>query len=155
MLQNYEARLLRYAHRVLGDWDQAHDVVQETFLKLCRQDSSELNGRLAQWLYTVCRNHALDIKRKESRMNVAVNMEMTQAEPARPQLQRLELADESARVLEAVEELTDAQQDCLRLKFQEGMSYREISGITGMSVSSVGFTLHTALKILRQRLGNE
>jgi len=88
-------------------------------------------------------------------MNVAVNMEMTQAEPARPQLQRLELADESARVLEAVEELTDAQQDCLRLKFQEGMSYREISGITGMSVSSVGFTLHTALKILRQRLGNE
>jgi len=43
----------------------------------------------------------------------------------------------------------------LRLKFQEGLSYREIAAITDVSVSNVGFLLHTALKTLRGRLGGE
>src|SRR5688572_9396933 len=64
----YQSLLTRYALRLVGDIQRAQDVVQDTFLKLVREDRAELNGRLAEWLYTVCRNRALDVRRKESRM---------------------------------------------------------------------------------------
>ena len=67
-LNRFEGRLLRYAQRITGDPHRARDVVQETFLKLCREDAAAMDGHLAQWLYTVCRNQALDVRRKESRM---------------------------------------------------------------------------------------
>ena len=67
-VQEYEGALVRYATQITGDLDRGRDVVQDTFLRLCKQDPQELDGRLAQWLFAVCRNRALDIRRKEDRM---------------------------------------------------------------------------------------
>ena len=61
----YETPLIQYAGRLLGDSERARDVVQDTFLKLCQQERASLSDRLAEWLYTVCRNRALDVMRKE------------------------------------------------------------------------------------------
>jgi len=49
---------------ITGDIEQAREVVQDTFLKLCRQKPAQIRNYLAQWLYTVCRNRALDVLRK-------------------------------------------------------------------------------------------
>ena len=40
----------------------------------------------------------------------------------------------------------------MRLKFQNGLSYKEIAHITNLSVTNVGFLIHTAIKTLRQRM---
>ena len=64
----FEGPLLIYASRLLGDAETARDVVQETFLRLCGQDRGSVDGHLAEWLFTVCRNRALDVLRKEHRM---------------------------------------------------------------------------------------
>ena len=58
-LREYERPLVSYALGITGNLEQARDVVQDTFLKLCNQDPAKLDGHLAQWLYTVCRNRAL------------------------------------------------------------------------------------------------
>src|SRR5215475_1393646 len=47
--------------------DDARDVVQFVFLRLCDQSPDEIDDRLAQWLYTVCRNRALDVLKSNSR----------------------------------------------------------------------------------------
>jgi RNA polymerase sigma-70 factor (ECF subfamily) len=39
----------------------------------------------------------------------------------------------------------------IRLKFQNGFSYKQIAGITGLSVSNVGFLIHTGIQALRKR----
>src|SRR3954447_23999083 len=65
----FEGPLTLYAARLLGDPESARDVVQETFLRLCVQDRTAIEPRLAEWLFTVCRNRSLDVLRKESRMN--------------------------------------------------------------------------------------
>jgi Ca-activated chloride channel family protein len=48
--------------------DLAQDVVQDAFLKLCDQDPNALNSSVGAWLYRVCRNRALDVLKKEKRM---------------------------------------------------------------------------------------
>ena len=60
---------------------------------------------------------------------------------------------EAVRLAVAVlESLPDNQQEVIRLKVQNGLSYREISEVTGLSVSNVGFLLHRGIKTLRERL---
>lgn len=61
----YEGPLVRYATRLLGDVDRARDVVQDTFLRLCREEPARLDGHVAQWLFKVCRNRALDVRKRE------------------------------------------------------------------------------------------
>ena len=61
-----------------------------------------------------------------------------------------EQKDSMARVLQQLDRLPDNQQDVIRLKSQNELSYREISEITGLTVSNVGFLLHIGLKRLRE-----
>jgi RNA polymerase sigma-70 factor (ECF subfamily) len=51
-----------------------------------------------------------------------------------------------------VERLPANQQEVIRLKFQSGLSYREISRVTGLTVSHVGVLIHTGLKSIRIKL---
>ena len=67
-LERFERPLTGYAQRLLGDLERARDAVQETFLRLCKQERDKVEEHLAQWLFTVCRNQTLDVLRKESRM---------------------------------------------------------------------------------------
>src|SRR4051794_2139825 len=85
LLDRYERPLVRYAQSILGDLDAARDVVQDTFIRWVqretRADSAETPGPLSEaaeghgsasqsqppaldstaaWLFTVCRNRALD-----------------------------------------------------------------------------------------------
>ena len=60
--------------------------------------------------------------------------------------------DSAARVLDLVDRLPANQQEVIRLKFQGGLSYREISRVTGLTVSHVGVLIHTGLKSIRIKL---
>jgi RNA polymerase sigma-70 factor (ECF subfamily) len=61
-------------------------------------------------------------------------------------LERREIAGSLLRLLD---ELSANQREVIRLKFQNDLSYKEISEITQLSVTNVGFLLHTGLKKLR------
>ena len=54
-IEQYESPLLRYARLFVFDLESARDVVQDTFLKLCKQEEDLIRPKLAQWLFTVCR----------------------------------------------------------------------------------------------------
>ena len=66
----------------------------------------------------------------------------------------LERRESAARALELLEGLPSSQREVIRLKFQNGFSYREISRISGHSISNVGFLIHTGLKTLRKRMAD-
>lgn len=153
VVADYEGPLVRYAARITGDTERARDVVQDTFLRLCEQDRQELDGRLAEWLYTVCRRRAIDVQRKEHRMRAALPEELNRCcSTCEPPHAAVEREETHAAVLAQVGRLPANQQEVVRLKFQAGLSYREIAGVTGLSVSNVGYLLHTALKTVRREL---
>ncbi len=60
--------------------------------------------------------------------------------------------DNASRVLEAIESLSEPEQEVLRLKFQDGLKYREIANVTGRTTNHVGVMIHTAIKKLRTQL---
>lgn len=152
-LKQYEGRLVQYAQRITGDADRARDIVQETFLKLCQVEAEEVDGHLAQWLYTVCRNQALDSVRKETRMTSLAEPPVSAPDQYQPEAWRAaEDREDVHRILVELGRLSANQQECIRLKLQHGLSYREISHITGLTVSNVGFQIHAGLKSIRERL---
>lgn len=156
MVRRFELPLLQYAARIVGCAERARDVVQDTFLRLQQrgpgQETLADGNTAARWLFTVCRHRALDVCRKENRMTY-LDQETAEALPARlpgpaEQLVRKEAAGFLLRLLE---KLPLRQQEVIQLKFQNGLSYQEISEITRLSVSNVGFLIHRGLKALREQ----
>jgi len=152
-LRDHERPLLRYATRLLTEPERARDVVQDTFTKLCRQPPEQIDGHVAEWLFTVCRRGALDVLRKENRMTRFEEGQaerLVSAEPA-PTVQA-ERHESWQRVVALLDRLPHNQQEVVRLKFQDGFSYKEIAAITRLSIGNVGFLLHTALATLRREM---
>lgn len=152
-LAQYESRLVRYAARFTGNVELARDVVQDAFVKLCKEDRAKLDGHVAAWLYTVCRNRALDVMKKEGRME-ALRQERAeaQADPAPGPQIRAARREEHALVLEVLATLPPNQQEAFRLKFEHGLSYREIGRVMNMPLSTVSYTITQALTAIRTRL---
>lgn len=153
MVERYEKPLVAYAARLLGSLEEAREVVQETFLRLWRADRAELAGREAPWLFRVCRNRAIDGLRKERRMKPTEQARIAARPDAGPgPAEIVEESQRRERVLEQLETLPDNQREVLVLKFQQGLSYRQISRVTGLSQSNVGYLIHQGILALREQL---
>lgn len=152
-LELHGPALHRYAASLTGDPESARDVVQDTFVRLCRESPASLDGHLAEWLFTVCRNRALDMQRHRRKW-APLEEEDRLGEPDQDPTPAtaVEQQDTLTLALELLKGLPPRHQEVIRLKFQAGLSYEEIARITHLSTSNVGFILHTALKNLRLRL---
>src|SRR3954452_25016754 len=127
LLQRFELPLLQYAARIIGDRDRARDVVQETFVELQRGQREQLDHAPAKWLFTVCRNRALNVCRKEKRMTY-LDDELVEAHASEepPPFTHLEQKEASGFLLRIVATLPPRQQEIVQLKFQNDLSYQEI-----------------------------
>ncbi|MDP6636801.1 MAG: sigma-70 family RNA polymerase sigma factor [Phycisphaerae bacterium] len=153
VMDRHEGPLLRYAARILGgDLERGRDIVQETFLKLWKSDQFGVDDNAAQWLFAVCRNGAVDVLRKEKRMiGLSEEIKRTQIAPGNQPHADAEKQEAAGQVNRAMAQLPENQQEVLRLKFQNGFTYKQIARITGLSVSGVGFQIHTAMQTLRKK----
>lgn len=151
-MRRFELPLVQYASRIIGDRERARDVVQETFVQLQQSDRQQLDHAPAKWLFTVCRNRALNVCRKEKRLTYLDQELLEQSEAEQPppfaQIEQEEASGFLSRILNT---LPARQQEIVQLKFQNDLSYQEIAEITKLSVGNVGVLLHTALKTLRER----
>jgi len=152
IVHRFEIPLLQYARRITGDREQARDVVQETFVKFERNGALRREDEPATWLFTVCRNAALNVCRKERRM-MYVDEELIEARESEQPMpfDQLEQKEAAGFLLQIVSTLPLRQQEVLQLKFQNDLSYQQIAAIMQTTANNVGVLLHTALKTLRQR----
>lgn len=149
-LDEYEARLTRYVTRILGDEEAARDAVQHAFLRLCDQSQTELNGRLAPWLYAVCRNKALDHLRRNGRyesLDGSQSHEIAgrELDPALA----VEREDLGTWLRELVEALPTKLREVIDL-WLDGFSYADIAEITSRTPGHVRVVVHRAMTKLRE-----
>lgn len=156
-MAEHEQALVGYALGIVRDLETARDVVQDTFVKLYEQTPDRVDGPgLKAWLFTVCRNRSLDMLRRRKRL-VSLEEESVEEPVCHDPLPDETSArdDQASEVLRFLKRLPANQAEVLRLKFQNDLSYKEISAVTGLSVTNVGFLIHTAIRRLRQLLSHE
>ena len=152
-MARYEKPLLQYSYSIVRDLERARDVVQETFMRLFKQEQEGIEGHLSQWLFTVCRNCSLKVLRSQDRYVHVDSSEFESQSSNDPSPAfNMERKEQIARLMELVQELTANQQEVVRLRFQNFHSYQEISDITGLSVGNVGFILNAAMRSLREKM---
>jgi RNA polymerase sigma factor (sigma-70 family) len=153
LLRRFERPLLQFATRITGDRERARDVVQETFVKFQNNGAKE-QPEPATWLFTVCRNGALNVCRKERRLTFLEDSMLETSDTGSPMpFDRIERDEASGFLMRIVATLPARQQEVLQLKFQNDLSYQQIAEIIQTNANNVGVLIHTALKTLRQKYG--
>ena len=152
VVARYERPLCQYACRLTGNYESARDAVQDTFLKLWREDILE-DGHLAPWLFRVCRNRCIDILRKDKPMQALTDTHAaTLTAPVKSPAEEAGLRESVSLLLQKLAELPARQAEVIRLKFQHQLTYREIAAVTALSESTVGYLIHVGIQTLRQQV---
>lgn len=156
-MRDFEGPLVGYTMNLVGDLETARDIVQETFIKLYEQEPGRISATgLKAWLYTVSRNRALDsLRRRKHQVSIDDDSMPEFISPDSSPDEQLSQAEEAANVLRFIRRLPANQQEVVKLKFISDLSYKEISAITGLSSTNVGFLIHTALQRLRQMMAHD
>ena len=151
-----ESPLLAYARRLLDDFSTAEDIVQEAFMKLHSQFQKVLAPQ--PWLYRTVHNLAVDHQRRTNRI-VLVGDSKDDDTPANDVTDSQPMPDEQIARWEGIglvrlvlETLDDRSRELIRLRFNEDLSYKEISERMGLTVGHVGYLLHHALKAMAVEL---
>lgn len=152
IVTEYETPLLRYATRVVNSPTLAQDVVQNVFIKLFRgwDEGMQPSAALKGWLYRVTHNEAVDFIRRESRLKVLHEKHAENVKTSCPDGVHCPapLDDRKQTVMANLKRLTAVEQQIILLRMEEGLSYHEISEVTGRSEGNVGNILHHAVKKL-------
>lgn len=174
LVRRYENRIYNAAYKMLGDTDEADDVVQETCIKLhqnllkFRKEAS-----FAAWIFRIAHNACMD-KLRTRRRKKRIFQFLSFSSPSSPVLQvheeaalmmsqlvdqnpdpsqQLDLAEQGEVVAQKLAMLPENQRAVVVLHDIEGFSYQEIAKIVGTSLGTVRSRLHygrTKLKELLQ-----
>ena len=153
-LRTHEGALLRYAASFVGE-TRAQDVVQDAFLRLCSQPVESVRDHLAAWLFTVCRNRALEIQRAERRIQAIEQEDDMHESPDSGPGAKLERAENLSLLGAAMAALPKKQREVLRLKVEAGLSYKDIAEVMNLTVGNVGFILHSAIARVRETISEQ
>lgn len=145
--------LLRYAERLLNDDILAQDAVQLTFIKYVKSKPERIKNTRA-WLFKILRNNCLNIlrtrKAKAEIMLDETNLNMVKHSdsPDKRLIQK-----ETAKILrQSINGLKPRHKDLVILKLEHGKTYKEIAQILDLTVTNVGFILHSAMHELKNDL---
>ena len=157
-----ETKIYNICLRMLGNKDDALDASQETFIKAYKNITKfDERSKFSTWLYRIAVNTSLDMLRKrsaektvsiyESRENALSEYEKTASNEGNPE--EIALGKEGkARVLTAMEKLSEEYKTAIVLRDLQGLSYIEISQITDTSLGTVKSRIARGRKTLRDIL---
>src|ERR1043166_5700354 len=152
-----ESPLLNYALRLVGQVSIAEDMVQEAFMRLHGQFDQVREPR--RWLYRTVHNLALNQRRDAAKIvppplggGGGANGGVDAADPQPLPDEQIARMEGIGLVRLSLETLDERSREVVRLKFNEDLSYKEISARTGLGVGHVGYLLHHALKAIAEEL---
>lgn len=153
-VRDHKDRLFGLAVRLTGDWAEAEDVVQESFIKLWQQEPKPPGTAVLPWLLTVTRNASLDRLRR--RRLVPADQAALEAHPdGAAQPDRQTAGDEFDRRLQrAVSGLQEPFRSLVILREMQGLDYQAIAQTLSLSLSQVKVYLHRARRQLRHELSD-
>ena len=132
-----------FATQILGNTDDAADVVQECFAVVLTQPSrfDPQKGSLKSWFMQMVRNRCIDVIRRRRPQTDAVDELPSAQIGPEPEAEQ---GDRSARVRQVLTALTEEQRQILVLREYMDLSYAEIASVLGVAEGTVMSRLHRA-----------
>ena len=145
LVQRFKNPLTNYVFRFLGDYDACTDVVQETMIKVYRyKDNYSSIAKFSTWIYTIAGNLArTEYRRRKRRSFLSIN---DYGEDGKS----FDIPDESYRpdvmtdsgikdklIQDALLKVKEVFREVVILRDIQGLSYEEISEITGLNEGTV------------------
>lgn len=146
-------KLFRYAKSILGNADEAKDVVQETLLKVWEKRSEIHQYKsLEGWCMTLTRNFSLQKFREKEHHHAGLDGIIENTAPTLTAGENLEWKDTFDLIEEIVSKLPFKQKEVFQLRDVEGYAYQEISEITGYALDDVKVSLFRARSFIKEKL---
>ncbi len=158
LVERYQRRVVGVALAVVHNQDDAIELAQETFVRAYENLTKfESRSSFSTWLYRIAANLAIDFWRREGR-HVVLHGEDAETEIGKlptttgDSFKEVSRSELSARLKQALEELTPEHRAVILLREVEGMSYDEISEVLQCPRGTVMSRLHYARTHLRNIL---
>jgi RNA polymerase sigma-70 factor (ECF subfamily) len=149
-------RIARYVYTHIGDKSEAEDIASEVFLKALKSIKTYRNTGppMQAWLFKIAHNLVVDHLRKVSRIKT-VPIDTVEIIDNQDILAVVNRNLEMEKVGAAMIQLTEEQQEVLRLRFFGGLTSKEAGDILNKSGGAVREMQRAALEKLRQILNIE
>ena len=153
LVERYFDHYVRFATHLVGNREDAEEVVQDTFLRAYRAlGRYEERERFGAWLLRILVNRARTVsaigRRREKMFPDQVEETLPEASEAHP-ADRAAVREEVAR---ALSQLGSDQREAFLLHYVEGLSYEEMAAITGSGVSALKMRVKRSCERLREIL---
>lgn len=151
LFRNYFSPLMAFSRRILGDEDDAREVVHQVFINLWEKRSElDLSTSLKSYLYTSVNNRSLNVIRDRKKFSSEEVPESAGEWDVSAQIEAMELEE---KIRAAIKTLPERCREVFELNRFEGLKYSEIASQLDISVKTVENQMTKALKILREQLG--
>ena len=147
-------------YRTLGNAEDASDLTQETFLRAySRLETFQLGRSFMAWVRRIAANICIDHLRGrgepaaslEERLEAGI--EQADVSPDRSPEQHMEIAEDTRRVMAAVQKLPPKQRVVLIMRHIEGMTLAEIAAALRWPLGTVKINLFRGRRAVREMVG--
>jgi RNA polymerase sigma-70 factor (ECF subfamily) len=152
LVDRYERRAFYAAYHLLGDEEEAKDVVQEAFVRVFRSmDKFDERRPFYTWFYRIVTNLAIDHHRHLKLSRKVGNEELTEILPGgEPPANPVESDEVRRHVRKALDTLPPKFKTVMVLRELHGLSCKEIAGIVGSTHATVRWRMHRARQLFRE-----
>ena len=158
LVRRYRRPIFAYARAAIGSKEDAEEVAQDVFVKVYRA-AHRFNAKYSfkTWLYTIvsntCKNKLRSRSRHRAQMSLdSENMPVVVLTHEAGPLEAYERNVAISEVRDAINSLPPQYRQVLHLRYVEGLRYREISRVLGLSLGNVEARIFRGKEKIRQLL---
>lgn len=164
LIERHSRRVRDYIRMMVKDADLAEDIFQETFIKAVRvidEGRYTDNGRFLSWVLRIAHNHVIDYfraqkqNRQVSESNAGYNILGTLRFAENSIEDRMVSSQIEADIRALVELLPQEQRDVVRMRYYDGLSFKEIAEQTGVSINTALGRMRYALINMRKMISEK
>lgn len=159
LLKRHQDRIFNYILRIIKNEDIANDIFQETFVKAIltiKQGRYTENGKFPAWISRIAHNLIIDYYRQEKSENVqSADMEdmnlLNRKDLCEATIEDIIIADQIREDVKfLIELLPELQKEVLKMRYYQGLSFKEIAELTGVSINTALGRMRYAIINLRR-----
>jgi len=156
IVKRYKIKLFNYIYKYIGDVERSEEITQEVFIRVYRsRDRYKIKAKFSTFIYRIALNLAFNEVRNRNRRKTDLHSEFDERLKENDTPEKIFEKKEVAVIVNGeINKLSSKYKDVILLCDIEGLSYKEVAQILGISIGTVQSRLSRGRVRLKQRLGN-